>query len=82
MSGSRSKVRVKFIGQGQISGVQRSILDARLCRVQQRAIRVIAILRCLCVSNQWAYADNRADAVDQLLILLESWAGRITYGTR
>ncbi len=25
---------------------------------------------CLCACNQWAYADNRADAVDRLLILL------------
>ena len=24
---------------------------------------------CLCVSNQWAYVDNYADAVNQLLIL-------------
>ncbi len=24
---------------------------------------------CLCVCNQWAYADSYADAVDQLLIL-------------
>ena len=32
-SGSRS--RVKVMGQGQLSGTQRSILGARLCRVQQ-----------------------------------------------
>ncbi len=25
---------------------------------------------CLCVCNQWAFAKNRADAVDRLLILL------------
>ncbi len=36
-SGSRSRVKVK--GQGQLSGAQRSILGARLCRVQQRAKR-------------------------------------------
>ncbi len=50
--GQRSQVKVK--GQGQISGAQRSILGARLCRVQQRAIRVITSVRCLCVCNQWA----------------------------
>ena len=94
---SRSKVRVKvkgrvkIIGQGQISGTQQSILGARLCRVQQRAIRVITRIRfkCLCVHNLWAYADNCADAVDRLLIvgggdgsklgglqkLLEVWRG-------
>ncbi len=48
-----------FEGQGhgsrQISGVQQSILGARLCRVQQIAIRVI----------------NSADAVDRLLIFLD-----------
>ncbi len=38
-SGSRSKVEVK--GQGPISGAQQSILGARLCRVQQKAITVI-----------------------------------------
>ena len=26
-------------------------------------------LCCLCVYNQWAYTDNCADAVDQLLII-------------
>ncbi len=36
-SGSRSWIKVK--GQGQISGAQQSILGARLCRVQQRAIK-------------------------------------------
>ncbi len=48
-SGSRSKVgskvKVKGWGQGQISGAQRSIIGARLCRVQQRAIRVITSLK-------------------------------------
>ncbi len=46
-SGSRLFVKVK--GQGKISGAQRSILGAQLCRVQQRAIRVITGLRCLSV---------------------------------
>ena len=40
---------VKVKGQGQMSGVQRSILGARLCQVQQRAIRVITSLRSLSV---------------------------------
>ena len=43
--GSRSCVKVK----GQISGVQRSILGDRLCRVQQRAKIVITSLRVLSV---------------------------------
>ena len=30
--GSRSKVEVKFMGQGQFSGVQQSILGAQLCQ--------------------------------------------------
>ncbi len=47
---SRSRSLVKAKGQGRISGTQRSILGARLCRVQQRAIRVITSLRCLSVS--------------------------------
>ena len=34
---SRSSSRVKFKGQGQFSGAQRSILGARLCQVQQPA---------------------------------------------
>ncbi len=41
------KVRVKVIGRGQTSSMQRSILGARLCRVHQRAIRVITSPRCL-----------------------------------
>ncbi len=45
----RVKVGVKVMGQGQLSGAQRSILGARLCRVQQRAIGVITSLRCLSV---------------------------------
>ncbi len=36
-SRSRSKVGVNVKGQGHISGMQRSILGARLCRVHQRA---------------------------------------------
>ena len=40
MSGSRSKVEVKVTNQGQISGAQLSILEAR----QQRAIRVMTSL--------------------------------------
>ncbi len=69
--GQGQKVGVKVKGQGQrsgkdqISGAQWSIIGARLCRLQQRAIRVITSLRCLCVCNQWAYADNRANAVDR-----------------
>ncbi len=49
--GSRSKVEVKVKGwgQGQIFGVQRSIIGAQLCRVQQKEIRVITSLRCLSV---------------------------------
>ena len=31
-------------------------------------IRVISSLRCLCVCNQWVYADNRVNVVDRLLI--------------
>ncbi len=50
---SRSKVGIKVKGRvkvkGQISGAQRSIIGARLCRVQQRAMRVITNLRCLSV---------------------------------
>ncbi len=54
------------MGRGQISGMQRSILGARLCRVQQRALGVITSQGvCLCVCNQGAYTD----AVDQLLII-------------
>ncbi len=46
-------------------------LGARLCRVQQIAIRVITSLMylCLCVCNQGAYTGNSAGAVDRLLIL-------------
>ncbi len=39
----------KVKGQGQLSGAQRSILGARLCRVQKRAIGVITSLRYLSV---------------------------------
>ncbi len=46
-SGLRSFVKVK--GQGETSDTQQSILGARICRVQQRAIRVITSLRYLCV---------------------------------
>ncbi len=28
---------------------------------------------CLCVSNQWAYADSCAEAVDRLLIIFVSY---------
>ncbi len=47
------------------------ILGARICRVQWRAIRTITRVLgvCLCVYNQWEYADNCTDAVDRLLIL-------------
>ncbi len=58
MSGSRSKVRVKVMDQGQISGMQWSILGARLCRVQQITKRSRYQSRTfVCVSN------NCADAV-------------------
>ncbi len=63
---SRSKVRVKVKCRGQSHGSRSKVrikLGAQLCRVQQRAIRVI---RCLSVC--WAWADYRADAVDWLLI--------------
>ncbi len=33
---------------------------------------------CMCVSNQWAYVDNYADAVNQLLILSSSSVFQIT----
>ena len=56
-----SKAGVKVMGQGQISGALRSILGARLCRVQQTAISVITSLR--------AYTDNSMDAIDQLLMI-------------
>ncbi len=50
---SKVGVKVKVIGQGQrqgqFSGVRQSILGARLCRVQLRAIRAITRLRCLSV---------------------------------
>ncbi len=64
---SRSKVGVKVTlkvkGQSQISGVQRSILGARLCRVQQRAKKShYQSYVFVCVSS------NRVDAVDRLLI--------------
>ncbi len=43
-------------------------------RVQQRAIRVITILRCLSVGcNQGAYAGNSADAVDRCFNLVGQW---------
>ena len=32
------------------------------------AAKIYKSLRSLCVCNQWAYADNCADAVDRLLI--------------
>ncbi len=48
---SMSKVGVMVPGQGpsQISSAQQSILGARHCQVQQRAVRVITSLVCLCV---------------------------------
>ncbi len=61
-SESRSQVKVK--GQGRISGVQWSILGARLCQVQQGAKENDYLSKMfLCVLT------NRADAVDRLLIL-------------
>ncbi len=60
---SRSKVRVKVVGQGQISDAQRSILGARLCHVQHRAKKTHYQSKVfVCVSN------NHADVVDRLLI--------------
>ncbi len=57
------KVTLKVKGQSQISGAQRSILGARLCRVQQRAKKSHYQSEVfVCVSS------NRADAVDRLLI--------------
>ncbi len=64
---SRSNVRAKVMGQGQISCVQQSILGARLCRVQQRPT---ALITSQCVCNPRADADNLADVVDQLLFIL------------
>ena len=66
---SRSKVRVmvkgwgQSRGQGQISGVQRSILGALLCRVRQRAKKSHYQYKVfVCVSN------NCVDAINQLFI--------------
>ena len=50
---------VKVIGQGQTSGMQRSILGARLC--QSKVFVCVSVI-------SGAYADYCADAVDQLLI--------------
>ena len=56
---------MKVKGQGQISGAKRSILGARLCRVQQRAKKSHYQSRMfVCVSN------DRADAVDRVLIIV------------
>ncbi len=52
-SGSRWLVNVK--DQGRKSGVQRSIIGAKC--------------DCLCVCNEWAYANNCADMVNRLLII-------------
>ncbi len=65
------------MGQGQSSGTQQSILGARLCRVQQRAIIVITSLRCLCLCNQCTYTDNSMDAVNLHLICVSVISGRI-----
>ncbi len=59
-SGSRPYMHGQ--GQGQIVCVQRSILGAQLCRVQQRVKSHYQSKRFVCVSNY------RADAVDWLLI--------------
>ncbi len=68
--GSKSWVKVK--GPDKISGAQRSILGARLCRVQQGEYRKFGAKEShyqskvfLCVYDQWAYADNCAYAVDR-----------------
>ncbi len=47
------------------------IIKGRGVRVSCPWIIVITSLRCLCVfvCNQWAYVNNRADAVDWLLII-------------
>ncbi len=63
-----------FQGQGQRSGSRskvgsnfwRAAVDNRGSALLSAAkSRVITSLRCLCVCNQWVYADNRANAVDQ-----------------
>ncbi len=62
------KVKAKGRGQSQISRAQRSILLVWLCSVQQRVIRVITSLWCIC--NQGMYTDDSADEVGQLLIMI------------
>ena len=32
------------------------------------SLRCLSVCVCLCVCNQWSYADNRTDAVNRLLI--------------
>ncbi len=52
----------------QIYGVQRSMLGAQLCRVQKRAKKINY------QSKEFVHvSNNRADAVDELLILLCFW---------
>ncbi len=77
---SRSKVRVKVKGrvkvmsQGQrsTSNFWRAAVDIRGSALPSAAKREGESLPvksvCLCVCNPWAYAGNRADAVDRLLI--------------
>ena len=51
---------------------ERSILGARLCRVQQRAIIEKSLpVYGVCLCNQGAYTDISVDAVDRLLINLK-----------
>ncbi len=72
MSGSRSWVK----GQCQISGMQRSILGARLCQVQQRA------MKCHYQSKEFVCVSNcRADAVDRLLFLFTIENSKIQLST-
>ncbi len=47
--------------------VRLSVLGFAECSKElQESLPVLGV--CLCVCNQWAYADNCADAVDRLLI--------------
>ncbi len=60
------------MGQGQRSNFWRAAVDIRGSALPSAAMSKEEPLPvqgvCLCACNQWAYADNRADAVDRLLI--------------
>ena len=67
--GSRSKVKVTVYSQSQIPGAQWSIFRARFAECSKEQLESLPVKSvCLCVCNQWAYADNGADAVDRLLM--------------